>query len=258
MRADVYLTVNGYAPTRSRAKALIDGGNVTVDRKTVQKASEEISEGEHTVEIRNALPYVGRGGFKLEAALDAFELKVESLRALDIGASTGGFTDCLLQRGASQVIAVDSGTGQLAKSLKSDGRVISMENYNARFLTPGMIGGTVDLIVMDVSFISATLIIPRFADLLGAVGDAVCLIKPQFEVGRSMIGKGGVVKDVKAHRFAIESVLEAGAAAGLCAVGLIPSPIKGGDGNREFLVWFSKGRENLNPVTEREIRKMTE
>ncbi len=252
------MNANGYAASRSQAKALIDGGSVTVDGKTVKKGSEDITEDAHTVKIQNALPYVGRGGLKLKAALDAFDVAVESRRALDIGASTGGFTDCLLQRGASKVIAVDSGAGQLAASLRTDGRVVSMENCNARYLTSNMIGGTVDLIVMDVSFISATLIIPCFSELLGGTGDAICLIKPQFEVGRSMIGKGGIVKDKKAHRFAIERVLEAGKSAGLRPVGLIPSPIAGGDGNREFLVWFTKGRSDLKTVTDQEIRRTTE
>ncbi len=230
---------------------------MTVDGKTVKKASEDISEDVHTVKIQNALPYVGRGGLKLEAALNAFGVIVESRRALDIGASTGGFTDCLLQRGASKVIAVDSGEGQLAACLQKDRRVVSMENCNARYLTADRIGGTVDLIVMDVSFISATLIIPCFPQLLGDTGDAICLIKPQFEVGRSMIGKGGIVKDKKAHRFAIERVLESGKNVGLCPVGLIASPIAGGDGNREFLAWFTKGRKELKPITESEIRYLT-
>ena len=196
-------------------------------------------EGEHEVTVLDDMPYVGRGGFKLAGALDAFGLDVDGLTALDIGASTGGFTDCLLQRGAERVIAVDAGEGQLAKKLLEDGRVLSMERTNARDLTPEMIGGvTVDLIVMDVSFISATYILPRFPALLRAGGHAVCLIKPQFEVGRAMLGKGGIVKDAAAHRYAIERVLESGRGLGLAPVGLIPSSIEGGDGNREFLVHF--------------------
>lgn len=258
MRADIYLVSNGYAASRSMAKSLIDNSSVTLDGKKIKKASEDISDGAHLVEISNALSYVGRGGLKLEAALDAFSLNVKGLTALDVGASTGGFTDCLLQRGAKKVFAVDSGEGQLASVLKKDSRVISMENCNARYLTQEMLGEPVELIVMDVSFISATLILPRFPDLLDAVGDAVCLIKPQFEVGRSMIGKGGIVKDKKAHRFAVERVLEAGSAVGLRPVGLIPSPIAGGDGNREFLVWFTKGRETLQAVTDVDIRHVTE
>lgn len=258
MRADVYLTANGHTSSRSQAKELIANGSVTVDGRLLKKPSEEISEEDHTVEISRRLPYVGRGGLKLEGALDAFGINVENMSALDVGASTGGFTDCLLQRGASRVCAVDSGAGQLAQSLRQDPRVISMENCNARYLTAEQIGSVVDLIVMDVSFISASLIIPQFPQLMGERGDAICLIKPQFEVGKSMIGKGGIVKDRQAHRYAVERVLESGRAVGLCPVGLIPSPITGGDGNREFLVWFAKGREELPQVTDAEIRRVTD
>ena len=150
MRADVYLTVNGHTSSRQQAKRLIEEGNVMVDGKTVRKASEEIPDGSHTVELRNSLAYVGRGGLKLEAALNAFSLDVENKVALDIGASTGGFTDCLLQRGAAKVYAVDSGAGQLAASLREDHRVVSMENCNARYLTADALGDAVDLVVMDV------------------------------------------------------------------------------------------------------------
>jgi 23S rRNA (cytidine1920-2'-O)/16S rRNA (cytidine1409-2'-O)-methyltransferase len=215
-----------------------------VDGKTVTKASFAIDEDvPPAVSLQGrVLPYVSRGGLKLEAALDAFALDVTDLRAVDIGASTGGFTDCLLQRGAKRVIAVDAGEGQLAGKLLEDARVLSMERTNARELTREMIGGTsVDVIVMDVSFISATYILPRFPALLKEGGHAVCLIKPQFEVGRAMLGKGGIVKDAAAHRYAIERVLDAGRGVGLSAVGLIPSPIEGGDGNREFLVHFVNG-----------------
>ena len=258
MRADVYLTAKGHAVSRNRAKELIESGCVTVDGELLKKASEEISEGDHAVEISSSLPYVGRGGLKLEGALNVFGINIENLSALDVGASTGGFTDCLLQRGASRVCAVDSGAGQLAQALREDPRVTSMENCNARYLTADQIGGVVDLIVMDVSFISASLIIPRVPDLMGDRGDAICLIKPQFEVGKSMIGKGGIVKDRQAHRYAVDRVLESGRAVGLRPVGLIPSPITGGDGNREFLVWFTKGREELPEVTDMEIRRVTD
>ena len=229
-----------------------------MDGKTVRKASDEISESAHDVVIQNALSYVGRGGLKLEAALDAFGLNVKGMSALDIGASTGGFTDCLLQRGVNRVCAVDSGAGQLAASLRTDGRVRCMENCNARYLTAEEIGGRVDLIVMDVSFISATLILPRFPDLLNEDGFAVCLIKPQFEVGKALIGKGGIVKDKKAHRMAIERVLETGKAVGLLPIGLIPSPIEGGDGNREFLVWFVRKSNDVREVTDGDIRRVTD
>ena len=240
MRIDVFLTENGYVSSRKRAQDLIASGCVTVDGKIVPKPSYQIEEGEHEIVIENDLAYVSRGGLKLEAALDCFLPDIKGLVALDIGASTGGFTHCMLSRGAKKVFAVDSGYGQLAKELREDSRVISMERFNARNLSPTDLGGErVDLIVMDVSFISATYIIPNFKALLKENGHAICLIKPQFEVGRAMLGKGGIVKDPKAHRAAVERVMASGIASGLVPTGLIPSPVKGGDGNREFLICFS-------------------
>lgn len=242
MRADVYLTEHGYVQSRQRAKQLIAEGNVTVDGKCITKPSESIEEAcEHTVAVTDTQKYVSRGGLKLEGALQTFGIEVQGKRALDIGASTGGFTDCLLAFGAEHVTSVDAGSGQLAEKLLSDPRVSSMEHINARNLALDDIGEAVDLIVMDVSFISATYIIPQFFALLADGGEAVCLIKPQFEVGRSMLGKGGIVKDPLAHRFAIERVLQSGRENGLSPIGLMASPIKGGDGNREFLVHFKKG-----------------
>lgn len=256
MRADVFLAANGYVPSRQRAKVLIGEGNVTVDGSVLHKPSEEIGEGEHSVEVRDPLRYVGRGGLKLEAALDAFGIDPAGWNALDIGASTGGFTDCLLQRGAAHVTAVDSGEGQLAQKLLQDARVRPMEHCNARYLTKEEIGGTVRLIVMDVSFISATCILPRFPELMDANADAICLVKPQFEVGKSMIGKGGIVRNAEAHRFAVERVRDAGRAAGLSPVGLIPSPIEGGDGNREFLIRFRRGTPELPELTSQRVEEV--
>lgn len=242
MRADVFLSEGGYASSRRRAQELIESGCVSIDGKTVKKSSAPISEGEHRVCVEETLAYVSRGGLKLEAALDRFLPDLGGLTALDIGASTGGFTDCMLSRGASRVYAVDAGVGQLAQKLREDPRVISKEKLNARTLTPADIDGArVDLIVMDVSFISATYILPQFPLLLKDGAKAICLIKPQFEVGRSMLGKGGIVKDPKAHRFAVERVMAAGEAAGLTPIGIIPSPVTGGDGNREFLICFVNG-----------------
>lgn len=247
----------GYVQSRQRAKQLIAEGAVSIDGRLIKKPSEEIdADSVHEISVNDTQKYVGRGGLKLEGALWAFAIDVMDKRALDIGASTGGFTDCLLSFGAKQVIAVDAGSGQLAQKLLDDPRVISKEHYNARELTQNDIGGSVDVIVMDVSFISATYIIPRFTDLLGARGDAVCLIKPQFEVGRSMLGKGGIVKDPAAHRFAIERVLESGREHGLTPMGLIASPIKGGDGNREFLVHFKKGDGAESPIDPSYIRRI--
>ncbi len=218
---------------------------MTLDGKTVTKASFAVSEGCHTVEVNNMLPYVSRGGLKLEGALKAFEVEVSGKSALDIGASTGGFTDCLLQHGAKTVCAVDSGCDQLAERIRSDPRVRSFEGINARALTLEAVSAEpFELIVMDVSFISATYIIPRFPHLLCDGGDAIVLIKPQFEVGRSMLGKGGIVKDRRAHKQAIERVFESAMQVGMAPIALTDSPIQGGDGNREFSVHLKNNKVN--------------
>ena len=258
MRADVYLTEKGYVTSRRRARELIESGCVTVDGKILTKPAAPLNEdGSYEIVVTETLPYVGRGGLKLEAALDAFSIDPKGLVALDIGASTGGFTDCLLSRGACRVYAVDAGVGQLAQKLRHDPRVVVRERLNARSLVPEQIeNARVDLIVMDVSFISATYILPQYPALLKEDGSAVCLIKPQFEVGKSMLGKGGIVKDPAAHRFAVERVMEGGRAFGLCPVGLIPSPVMGGDGNREFLICFAKGKTDLKELQKEDIPKL--
>ena len=246
MRADVYLTEHGHASSRRRAQELIDQGLVSIDGKIVPKSSFAVSDSEHTVTVSHGdhFRFVSRGGEKLEGALERFGIDVGGMLALDIGASTGGFTDCLLQRGASHVIAVDAGVGQLASVLLNDPRVTSLEKINARDLTLDTIGGKrVDLIVMDVSFISATYIIPHYAELLTPAGQALCLIKPQFEVGRAALGKGGIVKDPEEHRRAIERVCACAEQNGLTVVDVIPSPILGGDGNKEFLAHMKVRRK---------------
>ena len=258
MRADVYLTTNGYAPSRGRARLMIESGCVTVDGETVKKPAEEISDGAHSVVVEDPLAYVSRGGLKLEGALDTFGIDVSGAVALDVGASTGGFTDCLLQRGATRVYAVDAGERQLAKKLCEDARVISREHLNARELAPEHVGGErVNIIVMDVSFMSATYILPRFPALLSEGGEVVILVKPQFEVGKAMLGKGGIVKDPTAHRYAVERVCECATLCGLVPVGLIPSPIKGGDGNREFLLHLTC-RSGATPLTARDVRRVAD
>ena len=259
MRADLYLTENGYAQSRQRARTMIEAGNVWIDDAVIKKPSQEISEAPHAVKVIDAIPYVGRGGLKLEAALDAFAIDPKAWVALDIGASTGGFTDCLLQRGAEGVYAIDAGEGQLAQKLRDDPRVIVREHLNGRELTVDHIDGEqADLIVMDVSFISATYIIPRFPLLLKRGGYAICLIKPQFEVGKDMIGKGGIVKERSAHRYAVERVCDCARQSKLIPIGLIPSPIKGGDGNREFLVCFYFGESEKLSLTPMDIRRVTD
>ena len=260
MRVDLFLTEKGYAPSRKKAQMLIEEGKVSVDGRIVQKVSQQIDEGEHLIEISqsNEIRYVGRGGLKLEAALDAFGIDPCAKTALDIGASTGGFTDCLLQRGAKKVYAVDAGVGQLAKSLLANDAVVSIEKLNARNLAPEHIDNDrVSLIVMDVSFISATYIIPRFPALMSDDGEAVCLVKPQFEVGRAMIGKGGIVRDKAAHADAIKRVCTSAQNVGLFPVALIPSPIEGGDGNREFLLHLVRNNVQNNTLTDQQIIETT-
>ncbi|MBO7761925.1 MAG: TlyA family RNA methyltransferase, partial [Clostridia bacterium] len=189
------------------------------------------------------LPYVSRGGLKLEAALKAFSLSPRGAVALDVGASSGGFTDCLLQNGATLVYAVDSGTGQLAMELLEDARVVSMEGYNARYMQPSDFPQTPTFAVMDVSFISQTLILPALASVLPPKSQIVTLIKPQFEVGRAHVGRGGIVRDEKARQAAIARVTDAAGLLGLDFRAVITSPIRGGDGNVEYLAHFEKKGE---------------
>ena len=241
MRADLYLFRFGHAKSRVEAKKLIDRGLASVDGRTVAKPSEEIDESSpHTVSVAECSEtrYASRGGLKLEAALDAFHVSPEGRVALDIGASGGGFTDCLLRRGARLVYALDCGSGQLADFLRRDGRVRVYENYNARFLDPKDFPEAPSLLTMDVSFISQTLIFPAIDGILPLGGELVSLVKPQFEVGRSGVGKGGIVKSEALRRSAIERVSEAGLPFGWECLGSIPSPIKGGDGNAEYLIHF--------------------
>ncbi|MBQ9161963.1 MAG: TlyA family RNA methyltransferase [Clostridia bacterium] len=252
MRADVYITEGGFARSRTMAQKLIESGAVSIDGRRINKPSEEISDGEHTVEISeiDEMRYVSRGGLKLEAALDYFGLSADGKIALDVGASTGGFTDCLLKRGAMAVFAVDSGVGQLHADLLSDSRVISLEKTNARTLTPSSLiphgdsidgfDGRVDIAVMDVSFISQTVIIPALSFMIKDGGELISLIKPQFEVGRRAVGKGGIVKSPKDRKNAVESVKKVIESYGFRTVGIIDSPIMGGDGNHEYIGYFVK------------------
>ena len=263
MRADLYLTQYGHASSRTLARKLIEDGAVTVDGRILKKAAEEISEGEHTVSVAatDDTRFVGRGGLKLEAALGAFCIDPTGQILADIGASTGGFTDCLLKRGAAMVFAVDAGHGQLHPTLQGDPRVRSAEGMNARGLTPADLSGvdarwraehpdvaaapfsgTVDGIVMDVSFISQTLLHPALASVLREGGWMVALIKPQFELTKSALNKQGIVKQERDRKAAVERVLTSAAACGFDALSVIPSPIEGGDGNREFLAYFVKKR----------------
>lgn len=253
MRLDVYLTKQGHAKSRETAQRLIKEGNVKVDGRVLKKVSEQVDENaEHTVEVINELIYVSRGGLKLECALDKFSVNVEELDAVDIGASTGGFTDCLLKRGIKSVRCVDVGRSQLDHSIASDSRVTSYEGMNARYLTPDDIGGMCDIVVCDVSFISLTHIIPAVRGILRDDGKFVALIKPQFEAGRKALDKHGIVRDRNEHIKVIENVIEFAAENKLLCAGLVASPIEGGDGNREYLALFDKDggfvRDKINTV----------
>ena len=256
MRVDVFLTEHGYVESRTRASRLIEEGCVVIDGKTVSKPSFDIPLGEHDVIISNTDRYVGRGGLKLEAALECFNIDVQGKRCIDVGASTGGFTDCLLQKGAREVCAVDSGRGQLHKSLIGDPRVINIEGYNARELSVCELG-SFDIAVMDVSFISQTLIHPALSTILPCGSVFITLIKPQFEAGRSAIGKNGIVKASKDREGAINRVLDSARLQGFKAVGLTVSPIKGGDGNVEYLACFEKtnGIVTADAVTEKQVKQ---
>ncbi len=239
MRADVFLYDKGYAKSRSAASQLIKNGSVYVNGKMISKPSEPIGE-EDIIEIRGDLPkYVSRGGYKLEGALEAFNIDVTGFVCADIGASTGGFTDCLLQRGAAKVYAIEGGRDQLDRSLRSDGRVINIEGCNARDLSYERIGELCDIVVMDVSFISQTLIIPNVVKILKTGGRFVSLIKPQFEAGRAGVGKNGIAKP-EYHKPVCDRIIRFCRDHSLINKGLIVSPIKGGDGNTEFLAYFIK------------------
>ncbi len=240
MRADLFLSANGYCESRSRAAQSIEAGCVFVNGKCITKASFDIKEND-AVEIRGeAIPDVSRGGLKLRGALESFGIKCDGLTCVDIGASTGGFTDVLLKNGAKKVFAVDCGVGQLHPSLANDSRVVNLENFNARTLTTETLGQAVDMAVMDVSFISQTLLHTVVANILNGNGIFISLIKPQFEVGRKALTKSGIVKDAREHISAIETVVASAKASSLILNALTVSPISGGDGNREFLALFTK------------------
>ena len=241
MRVDVYLSAAGYTQSRKKAQDLIDAGAVFIDGEAVKKSSSLIDHTvEHEVRIEQVFKYVSRGGMKLEAALNAFSVNVNGKRAVDVGASTGGFTDCLLKRGAASVIAIDAGHGQLHESLKRDVRVTNIEHFNARELSAEIVGELCDVATADVSFISQTYIIPGIASVLNDGGSFVSLIKPQFEAGRQGIGKGGIVTSAAYRYLAVKRVINAAVENGFDCVGLIRSPIEGGDGNIEYLAHFVK------------------
>jgi 23S rRNA (cytidine1920-2'-O)/16S rRNA (cytidine1409-2'-O)-methyltransferase len=244
LRLDKLLVDRGLAPSRERAQAMILAGRVLVDEQKVEKPGHAVAETAVVRLLGQDLRYVSRGGLKLEAALAHWTIDLSGKFCLDVGASTGGFTDCMLQHGAERVLAVDTGYGQIADSLRRDPRVALMERTNARKLAAGELPQGIAFFAMDVSFISATLVLPA---VLAAIGDAgpvegVVLVKPQFEAGRENIGKGGIVRDPEAHQLAIERVRHCVAELHGETIEVIDSPIQGAEGNAEFLLHAEFGR----------------
>jgi 23S rRNA (cytidine1920-2'-O)/16S rRNA (cytidine1409-2'-O)-methyltransferase len=244
MRLDTALVERGLADTRAKARALIMAGCVYVDGERTDKAGALVRENSG-VEVRDSsLKYVSRGGLKLEAALKEFGIDPDGMTAVDIGASTGGFTDCLLKSGAAKVYAIDVGYGQLDWKLRQDPRVIVKEKLNARYIKPEDVGESADIVTIDVSFISLTMIIPPALALLRPGGVLVALIKPQFEVGKGEVGKGGIVRDEAKHREVVDKIREFVESRGMGVLGVIPSPIEGAEGNKEFLIGVVKAGED--------------
>ena len=238
-RLDTALTARGLCSSRNRAQTLIGEGHVTVNGIVCMKASQKVSESDE-ITVTEALPFVGRGGYKLRFALAEFAIRLDGLACLDIGASTGGFTDCMLQHGASHVLAVDVGHDQLAPELRTDPRVTVMEGTDLRTLPPDAEGLPADFVTCDVSFISLRRIIPHIPPLLKTDGTAVLLVKPQFEAGRSALNKHGIVKDEKLRQQVLRDIMNCCAENGLLPSGSCESPIKGGSGNTEYLLYVKR------------------
>lgn len=248
MRADAALAARGLAPSRERARALIEAGLATVNGATIDKPSRRVSEGDVLAVTGNTHPYVSRGGLKLEKALQVFDVNASGLVCVDVGASTGGFTDVLLRNGARHVYAVDVGTAQLHPSLRADPRVTCMEQVNARAMERAMFPEAPTLAVMDVSFISIRLILPALFELLGPDGRVISLVKPQFEAGRQRVGKGGIVSKAATHRDVLKEIVDFAPTLGWRVAGLDFSPITGGDGNVEFLADIKPASACTTPV----------
>ena len=240
MRLDKLLVHKGLVRTRQRAQALVMEGKVRVEDKKVVKPGTSVSVDSHLELIERDLPFVSRGGLKLAHALDHFHVSVSDLVAMDVGASTGGFTDCLLQNGAKRVYAVDVGYGQLAWTLRTDSRVICLERQNIRYLSRSSIPEIIDIAVVDVSFISLKLVLPVVRLFLGKKGKVIALIKPQFEVGKGKVGKGGVVRDLRERKRVVEEIIVFLETDGWSIHGIVKSPILGPKGNEEFLLHASR------------------
>lgn len=258
VRLDALLVSSGMVQSRERAKALIMEGQVYIDNQKCDKAGMMVDAEKTKPEIRGSqLKYVSRGGLKLEKAMKEFPIDLNGKITMDIGASTGGFTDCMLQNGAKKVFAVDVGYGQFAWKLRSDERVVNMERTNIRYVTHDKIGEYIDFASIDVSFISLKLVLPVAKELLADNGELVALIKPQFEAGREQVGKKGVVRDVKVHFEVVKAVLDFARSIGFFVGGLSYSPIKGPEGNIEYLAYLKK-TECEDLIDDDKIREITE
>ena len=255
-RLDVLLVKRGLAETREKAKTTLMAGLVLVNGQKVDKAGTMVKEDAELRILGNALPYVSRGGLKLEKAMEVFGISLDGKVAADIGASTGGFTDCALQRGASKVFAIDVGYGQLAWKLRSDPRVVNMERTNIRYVRPEDVGELIDFASIDVAFISLTKVLEPVKALLGAGGEVVALVKPQFEAGRENVGKKGVVRDPEAHKTVIREVAAYSREFGFFPAGLTFSPIKGPEGNIEYLLHLLQTGDGAEDVTDSQIAEV--
>ncbi len=256
-RLDSYIFEHGFSESREKAKALIMAGVVYINNQKADKAGMTVKPDD-TVEVRsNPLKYVSRGGLKLEKAVTQFSLSLDGKICADIGASTGGFTDCMLQNGAKKVYAIDVGYGQLAWSLRTDERVVNLERTNFRYVTKEQIPDELDFASVDVSFISLSIIAPVMHSLMKENATAVCLIKPQFEAGREKVGKKGVVRDKSVHIEVVERICQMFNDVGFCIKGLDFSPIKGPEGNIEYLAYIKKSSEENLPFSVKDIVELS-
>lgn len=256
-RLDVLLVNHGYAQSREKAKAIIMSGNVFVNGEREDKAGATFEEEGIDLYIKeNPLKYVSRGGLKLEKAMETFPITLDGAICMDIGASTGGFTDCMLQNGASKVYAIDVGHGQLAWKLRNDERVVCMEKTNFRYVTSEQVPEEIDFASVDVSFISLTKILPVAHALLKNEAEMVCLIKPQFEAGREQVGKKGVVRDPKVHEEVVNRIVQFTQSEGFDVLGLTYSPVRGPEGNIEYLQWIKKSDATSGNIGAEDVSKV--
>ncbi len=246
-RLDAYLFEKGLSESREKAKAFIMSGVVYVNGQKALKAGMNVTD-EDTVEVRGGMEFVSRGGYKLKKAMQAFPISLTDKICMDVGASTGGFTDCMLQNGAKKVYCVDVGYGQLAWKLRSDDRVVNLERTNVRYITEEQVSEQIDFFSVDVSFISLRLVLPAVLRLLSDDAQGVCLIKPQFEAGRERVGKKGVVRDINTHKDVVREITDFASQNGFTVCGLDFSPIKGPEGNIEYLMYVKKGNAQASEL----------